>query len=398
MLGTPRSCREAKNHRAGFTLVELLMVIGIIALLIGIVISIVRGVLGNARAAATKATIRKLDGILMKRIAAFERYCDGQDKLAAGTIPSYARTNRNYIVNRTVTAAYQSLGGMGEIPDNYWAAGNAARPALLLLARKAYFRQMFPQTVAELRYDSSWKPDDDDLIKINIGGPTEHSEVLYLSLTKLDSFGVEAADISEFKSNELKDTDSNGIPEFVDGWESPIRFYRWPTRLVRPVLSGGYGEAQYLNDNSSSNHEDWSYQHAIPAGLAYNTDGASLTVLITTPPVAPASASPPNLAQEHNYAFAKDPSDLRHRLHPGESAFSSNFSQWNAFTTWMEKNIHTPDCYHIPLLVSAGQDRVLGLLEPTDSDNFGHLAQPNKSTLGALLDDITNRNLKAGGN
>lgn len=404
MYGSPRHTRLTPlPQRAGFTLIELLIVIAVLALLTTIVISVVRGVVGNARAAATKATMRKLDGLLMKRVAAFERYCDGQDKLSASVMPSYARAQRNNYVNGAVTSAYQALGGTGNVPDAYWASNSVYRPLLLVLARKAYFRQMFPQSMAELRLDSSWRSNEEDLAKVNVGGPTEHAEVLYLSLTKLDSFGVEAGDLDEFKSNELKDTDSNGIPEFVDGWENPIRFYRWPTRLARPVLTAGnYGEAQYLiRDNMMDGHDLWHYAHTIPVGPNYDTSGATYTLLISAPPATTASitrGSGALLGDEHTDPLAKDPSDLRNRLHPGESTLTSvTFDQWNTFTQWMEKNLHTSDTYHIPLLVSAGQDKELGLLEPLDVDNFGHLAQPDVNSLGALFDNITNRNLQAGG-
>ena len=66
-----------------------------------------------------------------------------------------------------------------------------------------------------------------------------------------------------------------------------------------------------------------------------------------------------------------------------------------------ETKYHTPDTYHTPLIVSAGADEDLGLLEPTDdaNGNFGNLAQlkstPN-SVRDSFTDNITNRNRSAG--
>lgn len=389
-----------RSRRAAFTLIELLIVIAVLALLISLVISVARGVIGSAKAAATKATMQKVNDLLMKRVAAFERYCDAQDKLASSVSPSYVSRKLNYNVYQTVRQGYQALGGTGEIPDSYWASNSIYRPALLLLARKAYFKQMFPQSLAELRMDTSWPSDDEELGKINTSGSTEHAEVLYLSLTKLDSFGVEATAIDQFKSDELKDTDGNGIPEFIDGWGNPIRFYRWPTRLVRPALTASsYSNVQSLVGSDMTPHHDWNYTHPIPVGPSYDSSGASYALLVSAPPsttTAVTRGPSTTLEAEHADPLAKDPSDPRNRLHPGETLLPANYAQWNAFVQWMELNLHTSDTYHIPLLVSAGIDGELGLLEPTNVSKFGHLAQPDMDALGALLDNITNRNLQPG--
>jgi hypothetical protein len=38
-----------------------------------------------------------------------------------------------------------------------------------------------------------------------------------------------------------------------------------------------------------------------------------------------------------------------------------------------------------------GPDGELGLFEPVDSDNHGHLAQPDFSKIEKILDNLTNR-------
>ena len=36
----------------------------------------------------------------------------------------------------------------------------------------------------------------------------------------------------EFTAQEVADTDDDGLLEFVDAWGEPLRFYRWPTRMI----------------------------------------------------------------------------------------------------------------------------------------------------------------------
>ena len=40
--------------------------------------------------------------------------------------------------------------------------------------------------------------------------------------------------ISNFRQDEIRGTNGNGLPEFVDGWNNPIRFKRWPVGFASP--------------------------------------------------------------------------------------------------------------------------------------------------------------------
>jgi hypothetical protein len=69
-----------------------------------------------------------------------------------------------------------------------------------------------------------------------------------------------------------------------------------------------------------------------------------------------------------------------------------------------EAAFHTPNTYHVPLLVSAGEDGQLGLYEPNDVTNFGYLAQPEPSQFSGsslsnnstLFDNLTNQQAASG--
>lgn len=43
----------------------------------------------------------------------------------------------------------------------------------------------------------------------------------------------------DFNGDEVKDTDGDGLLEFVDGWGKPLQFYRWPIYYASPGLQKG---------------------------------------------------------------------------------------------------------------------------------------------------------------
>lgn len=42
----------------------------------------------------------------------------------------------------------------------------------------------------------------------------------------------------EFDETEVRDTDNDGLPEFVDGWGKPLQFFRWPVYYPSSVQKG----------------------------------------------------------------------------------------------------------------------------------------------------------------
>jgi len=63
----------------------------------------------------------------------------------------------------------------------------------------------------------------------------------------------------------------------------------------------------------------------------------------------------------------------------------------------LEPIFHTMRTWHTPLILSAGEDGVFGLLEPTDTAQFGNLAQPDYGNREALYDNVSNLLLRTGG-
>jgi hypothetical protein len=57
---------------------------------------------------------------------------------------------------------------------------------------------------------------------------TARSETLYAVLVNGSGPLGSLFRPDDFTDREVKDTDGDGVPEFVDGWGNPLQFYRWP--------------------------------------------------------------------------------------------------------------------------------------------------------------------------
>lgn len=325
------------SARPGFTLVELLVTLGIITLLATILIVAIGNAGQKARQDATAALIKKISNQVQERLEALDRL----------------KSQPQWLKDAQTMSPYASM---------------PVEQAKIMLF-KDRMKLVFPQSFVELQ---GLDANDYSRFTTNYSASThnpetESSALLYFELTNGRALGIPTVDPGEFKANEVADTDGDGLLEFVDSWGKPLRFYRWPTRLLCPT-----GTYQY--DTGSP-----------PKPLRAQIDrtaGASVLIL----------GLPANDAE-----LAKDQDD------PTVLLSFANQTQAESF----ERNYHTPFTSHNFLLVSSGPDGqkrggndAFGLYSPSDqypvsgSTNFGYLARPIGGTAGldALSDNITNRN------
>jgi len=400
-----------KHHpRRGFSMLEMLGVIGIILLLLSLLTYTMGNVLRDAREKATLATIQKVDGMLRQRQEAFQRAMERAELQAAVAFTkSFARDAFPPEIDRFL---------VDQASDRTWE----------VLARKTYFRAKFPQSFAEVcwfdgapgeptidddgnsitdRYPSTFThysgtPDplelgrgvNDDLepyatlLRTRFTNPashnpeTESSELLYLILTAADLFGVPNAGQDEFSSNEVSDTDGDGLLEFIDAWGRPLRFYRWPTRLLRS------GEDAFTGDTDGDSNVNE------PAGATVAADPRYASLLIQTLPAL-------NLQYEAqsgggDKSLLRDPDDGLGLI--DTQIINRNSGGPAAARLKLESFFHTPSTYHTVLIVSAGADRDLGMFEPVQfnsgSNIYGHLGQLTRlgdPSSHPIADNITNR-------
>lgn len=68
---------------------------------------------------------------------------------------------------------------------------------------------------------------------------TARSEMLYALLVEGIGPMGSVFNPGDFTENEVKDTDGDGLPEFVDAWGHPLQFYRWPVFFGNQPLQKG---------------------------------------------------------------------------------------------------------------------------------------------------------------
>ena len=242
--------QQNKIKLSGFTLLELLIVIAMIATLMTLSLVVMSGFLTTAEVEATSATIQKTFRLLEQRIDAFDRAFKGSRK------------------QTTIVAMRKLLADPNVDGDQSDGIFGVTDEAVEILAKKALFRFEFPQRMEELLlfgdpgtyvtglpdsiYFASAAPTartalglpattplDDPVIVAAVASNwakhdpvTESAELLYYTLVYSTSYGSAAVDSDRFTNAEVRDTDGDGLPEFVDAWQQPLRVYRWPTRLI----------------------------------------------------------------------------------------------------------------------------------------------------------------------
>lgn len=348
-------------------MIELLVVVSIISVLAYIALRVVGGVMTQARNSATETTIRKIHTLLDARAQGFYRLVQRK-----GFIES--------------TPQYTSGDAFKLSQDS---SGNPDRNIQRIIAIKALERQYFPQVSADT---AAWPNPPPIFQDPNVSS----GQLLYYVLTN-DNLGADPGAADNFNTSEVstKTNKNNSWPCFVDGWGNPIRFYRWPTRLFRPVPTPLPNPVPYPKLPNPPTD---------PSNLTNTINLTAAQVLFSSLPMFSSSTNA-------KLEVCRDPDDPVQRiLRFGTQNTNSPLSNFET----AGNGYHTPTTYHAMLVISAGPDGVLGLYEPEDIPTggsnwrYGNLANPivdssynlvdtNGNRSDALYDNITYLNVRAGG-
>jgi prepilin-type N-terminal cleavage/methylation domain-containing protein len=209
------SLAGGSRRDAGFTLVELLIVVTIIALVAGMMLFALAGARNSALEKKTRTTISRLNEALLARWMTYETrrivWQDGQGPQGLNS-PSAAARMR--------VKALRELMRM-ELPTQWSEVQTGPSTGIAIpAANRAYRRR-----IAEARGKDGKPPSQSQNF-----ADLANAECLYLILTT--RMGEEESIRDSIKDSEIGDVDGDGLFEFLDGWGMPICFLRWAPGFV----------------------------------------------------------------------------------------------------------------------------------------------------------------------
>ena len=233
-----------QTHRGGFTLVELLVAITIVAILAATTMAVTRSAIEAAKAEQTKATIAKLNGIIM------ERY-------------------ESYLTRRVGFDVTGMTGAQVQAADQAARANPNVAARYRLDAIRDTMRMEMPDCLSDitnLPVQFSWgHVPESGLHKLYAKQPPsanlDPAQALYLTV----ALGSVSA-MEQFNQQELGMVDGHRV--FVDGWGKPIMWIRWAPGYRSPVQSG---DPMADHDPLDARWIETSAFHLIP--LIYSSGG-----------------------------------------------------------------------------------------------------------------------------
>jgi len=209
----------------GFTTIELLVIIGILAILMGMLAVALFPSVERQNRENTKALLKKLDQSVM------QQWNEALKAAQASQVPLSIK----YMVYPTVPPTPEVSLRVDKIARAVWV--------------KLVMRAEFPMTYAEANYPwagfpAAWVPTAPNAVNqavayyqkaLNgrtgaLNPATESSALLLLALQKPRGVaGRRWSAEDALGAGAISDSDGDGMPEIVDGWRVAVGFYRWGT-------------------------------------------------------------------------------------------------------------------------------------------------------------------------
>ena len=222
----------ARAARGGFTLVELLITVSIVAILAGMMMFAMYTAQEAARRQKTKALITKLNDIIM------QRYDEYRTRRVPITIPPGTPPS---------TIAKLRLDGLRdlmrmEMPDR-WTDVFDPPVATYLTTRPSI----------NVAYYNAFTSIAGGTLPVANSPIYDHqgAECLYMIVMQAVAQIGDARDV--FKPADIGDIDDDGFPEFKDAWGMPIEFIRWAPGFQSDLQTPARGIVQTQSNTLSQN-------------------------------------------------------------------------------------------------------------------------------------------------
>ena len=247
--------RRLPRENRAFTLVELLVVITIITILASTALFTMFGVREDVREKRAHALVAKINELIMEKWESYRTRAIPV-RIPANTDPRDGSRPRLNALRELMRMELPDRKSDLLFPVTDFPTIPADKPDFLVSRPslwQAYIRRARQQIIARyglpLTAVDAWKDDTRWTMT------HQNAECLYLILAAIhenDTTGLEF-----FTENEIGDADSDGMPEILDPWGSPIRFLRWAPGFRSDIQKGdlvtwraGRGDAGLGNGDS----------------------------------------------------------------------------------------------------------------------------------------------------
>ena len=207
-------------RRPAFTLVELLVVMGVLAMMSSLVLVGLASAAEQARVARTRSQVQKIHELLMTRWEDY-RYRRVEPMETSDTA-GFTGTPRVLLRQRYRVDKIRQLMRM-EMPchkeDVMFGIGNTSVAIGSETGNEpALWRRYRRSVINRAGSFANWTVPNDD------------AESLNMILESIQDGETNGLDF--FKPSEIGDTDGDGMPEILDGWGQPIHFIRWAPGFI----------------------------------------------------------------------------------------------------------------------------------------------------------------------
>ncbi len=364
-------CPAARRPR-GFTMVELLITMAIIAMLAALMLGAVQMSREAAREMKTEATIRKIDGIVMDLYESYRSRrvavnttgmrpddASGMRLLATRDLMRLEMPERWVDVRSTSTPPTRTPLTPATAP------ALSSRPALAESYYRLWYQALYRMDRDFPTADPAKPVRDEGRERLN---RYASAECLYMIVSLAG--GPDAR--GQFHENEVGDADLDGLLEFHDGWGNPIQFLRWAPGLTDlPLLQAQVffpdplDPMTYLQNPgavqtaSQADHDPFDHR---------NLNGPAYPLVKTTYPYGYAyrlapyiySAGPDgvydiNIEGGYRFSHLGDPY-FYNATSPAVNQAGIPFNGWNVSVTAMDPPPSTSDPSHGPKVTSDSLD------------------------------------------